>query len=645
MTLCKVVLCLLVVSMTVDARIIRMKKFGIEKTHMIGEERLPKKAAHRESKYECTNGKNPSKLGRKEYLDEFAKGPCTPLIIEGGLAGTKLKVKIDCDELKKYGKELFNDCGWKTCNEVLGKLIPVIMPESEYTVWVPPLVSPFTFISPFNGSKRCLAGLLGFRYDRVNNKLQVNPYKGVEVAPEGLTSSTRKSSSCGFDSISVLLSLFQNLDLKPYFKNFKTTLESRGYRSGLTMQALPYDWRGYMDKTEVNQKLRYIIKNLYQITGKKVSILAHSYGNLNTVNALRGISQSDKDNYIMRYFAVAPPFGGTPKTAKFLFGGEDEYLFYGFIGINFKTFKETLARFPAIFELMPRNSWVLFQNTPWMKSIVNRIEVENNRKPKYPLTSSEDIVDRILPSVTDTCYGNTWKNRDTSCSGGLNDLDDVGMIEGHKITSTNLYDMLKTYSFEDNADLLYNKDGRKTYDRLENPGVETVVIYSSISKTQSGFEYKANPKPRADKSSSGFINPDSETSSLGDGTVLTSSALLAPFKWAYEYENKVAGAKPIIFAEVCSTHNRASDVYVSRKERKSTENKYIGLDCRCHRKSDEEDCRHAEMLSDQHIVDFVLDSLMDYQTPSKARYFDKRSEKDVESYAENCNLLNENKFI
>lgn len=48
------------------------------------------------SDFICTNGKNPNVLTTKEYLIEFSKGPCAPLIIIPPLTGSKLVVKIDC---------------------------------------------------------------------------------------------------------------------------------------------------------------------------------------------------------------------------------------------------------------------------------------------------------------------------------------------------------------------------------------------------------------------------------------------------------------------------------------------------------------------------------------------------------------------
>lgn len=39
-------------------------------------------------------------MSEKEYLIEFSKGPCSPIIIIPGLTGTKLIVEINCEELR-----------------------------------------------------------------------------------------------------------------------------------------------------------------------------------------------------------------------------------------------------------------------------------------------------------------------------------------------------------------------------------------------------------------------------------------------------------------------------------------------------------------------------------------------------------------
>ena len=75
---------------------------------------------------------------------------------------------------------------------------------------------------------------------------------------------------------------------------------------------------------------------------------------------------------------------------------------------------------------------------------------------------------------------------------------------------------------------------------------------------------------------------------LGDGTVITASAVSPGIKWAWEFDNKKNNGKPINFVENCSTYKRRTSVYDDDKkadgsegERKVLKNAYFGINCDC----------------------------------------------------------------
>ena len=53
----------------------------------------------------------------KKMMVEFAKGPCSPVLILPGVLGSRLMVEIDCKVMKKYNSKIFNQCGWNACNK------------------------------------------------------------------------------------------------------------------------------------------------------------------------------------------------------------------------------------------------------------------------------------------------------------------------------------------------------------------------------------------------------------------------------------------------------------------------------------------------------------------------------------------------
>jgi hypothetical protein len=65
----------------------------------------------------CINKKDPSTLSDKEYLKEFAAGPCSPTMILPGLISTKLMVQIDCEELMDKNPKTFSACLWNGCKK------------------------------------------------------------------------------------------------------------------------------------------------------------------------------------------------------------------------------------------------------------------------------------------------------------------------------------------------------------------------------------------------------------------------------------------------------------------------------------------------------------------------------------------------
>jgi hypothetical protein len=49
------------------------------------------------------------------------------------------------------------------------------------------------------------------------------------------------------------------------------------------MQALPYDFRLAYQENELKHRFKGVISDMYKNLGKKVVIIAHSFGNLNTL--------------------------------------------------------------------------------------------------------------------------------------------------------------------------------------------------------------------------------------------------------------------------------------------------------------------------------------------------------------------------
>lgn len=585
------------------------------------------------SKNECTNGKGNLPYG--EYLKEFAKGPCTPVIVLPGIAGTKLMVNIDCPTLKASEPELFATCGWSTCTPSLFSTSP----KSEYSAWVPDIISPITLVALGSKHKSCFAGILGVKWRSDQEKYVIQDIKGVTIQPFGLTESTLSKSRCGFDAISSIMPVLDILTPKKYllYDSLRVELESRGYRAGLTMQAMPYDWRLSMHKNQVAQKMEKIIEKMNQVTGKKVSIVAHSFGNLNTLNVLSKMSQEKKDRLIKRYMAIAPPYLGSPGVWNMMIGGSNEYSVLH-MGITFWVMKRTLATFQGGFDLIPRNSWSMHKNEPWLQSIRKRVADEKGTPFTGSVSDADDIVKKLLPPISSRCYPNTWSGRSVYCDTGMEEFFNMGSIKGQTVHVDNMLESLKSYSYSATPAKLFELDRANTeYSKLANPGVETVLIYSTIKQTPREFHYNDDPRKYTVADDSTFLTPDRQLTGNGDGTVLATSVLYPGFKWAYEFMKGQSGAKPVVFAEACSNYGGVIDqVYQSGKT--VTKNQFQGIGCTCNSFSDSA-CDHVGLISESKVVNYVANSLADNLSANPKLFFDGQPDTKIADFVNTCSLL------
>lgn len=145
-------------------------------------------------------------------------------------------------------------------------------------------------------------------------------------------------------------------------------------------------------------------------------VVAHSFGNFQTLNNLWNLSQVEKDTLVARYIALAPPFSGAPKASKGPFGFDSDYsfgLWLTDLGLTPNMFRDTLAKFKGIYDLMLRNVFVKHQDKDWMKDINARFIYESNKGPK-PTSKTMSI----FPDVTETCNSG-FKNKDEYCKIGF----------------------------------------------------------------------------------------------------------------------------------------------------------------------------------------------------------------------------------
>ena len=102
-----------------------------------------------------------------------------------------------------------------------------------------------TVINPSDKNKKCFAGLMSINWQRntAGDLVQI-PLNGAVIKPMGLSKETRTNSRCGFDSNCEIVPLGALAPaIYSVYTQFREKLEARGYKIGLTLQAMPYDWR------------------------------------------------------------------------------------------------------------------------------------------------------------------------------------------------------------------------------------------------------------------------------------------------------------------------------------------------------------------------------------------------------------------
>jgi len=580
-----------------------------------------------DTNYPCLNGSVPSVLSSKMVLEIFANGPCSPVVLIPGIEDSRLIVEIDCHILKEQQPAVFEICGWTNC---LGGLHS---PKKEYLGWFPHVLSPMSIFTDDDNNKECWSGLAKTQYDVTDDSITLINSPGVKLRPAGLTPETYKKTDydCGMDAVCDLLPDIPNPADQQYFKTIRDKLTDMGYVSGLTMQAIPYDFRVNSGNDYIKDGFSKILQNLHKLTNKKVIIIAHSMGNIRTTKYLWDMDQAIKDEVIGTYVAIAPPYLGAGEMTNFLFCGTSEFSFAFKIGLNFKVFKEAIGDFTSLYELAPTQTFQTQRDQPWMKKILSRIDYEQGK--------SEDPIFDWLPKREDICF---TEYTNSKCSSGLYDYTDIGSMLGQPMTVNNFQSFVKEYSFSN-----IKGDGfkclDKRYETLPPLGVQMVLIYSTVVDTVGGTDFIKDPRDKTDQEEFCQINEDYTYRMVkGDGTVNSASAITPAIKWADDFDNSVANAKPVKIVQMCSSKNNRMDPYDEETSdgKKMNKNEYQGIECNCSQDKVKE-CTHDSMLWADGVLLYLQKTLITNESVELTPDIANKSKEEIESMVDMCNILYE----
>lgn len=220
--------------------------------------------------------------------------------------------------------------------------------------------------------------------------------RNVEIRFDGGFYNTRSDSQCGVNAVENILSrsFIQHFPESLWkkktniFGDLVENLEDIGYQKGFSLSAVPNDFRKFIKTNNfAYESLKFHIENMYQLTGKPVIIIAHSFGNLVTLNTLTK-DKSLKDK-IRKWIAIAPPFAGATKAIDNFLHGIDDFdtlIIPNFARSEFHKFGQfmMLKSIPTVYELKPNlnlyNQMQKPEYTDFKDAIIKRILLEKQCK-------------------------------------------------------------------------------------------------------------------------------------------------------------------------------------------------------------------------------------------------------------------------
>ena len=262
------------------------------------------------------------KLNKIDTNIQFILGKCNPIIFIPGIYATKLTLTINCGNLKNEENEKFMEmrifCGNSICKDDSIEEHPLFIS----------LLDPATTVLYTNTNK--YSACLGFFMQFYNNKNECPiddngnficyHSKNIQIGFYGSTSQSISNSKCGLNAVqnvvqsgNFIVDYIANSGVAKVYYNMIEKYRKMGFREGFSFSAIPFDYRGFLYKNNfAKEAFRYHINRLYKNTGKKIVIVAHSYGTLLTLSNLVG-DNKDLSNKIKKFIAVGGPFAGSSK--------------------------------------------------------------------------------------------------------------------------------------------------------------------------------------------------------------------------------------------------------------------------------------------------------------------------------------------
>lgn len=600
------------------------------------------RATNMQDNFECTSGKDPSQMSKKEYLLAFSQGACSPTVIIPALISTKLYVQIlDCEKFKNDLPQIFDQCGFTHCSKKAYEIWKSV-PESEYPLWFPNPLSPMSIFTAKAKRGMCLAQLISLKIDfskPIEDSLV--EHQSFRVRILGNTPGTKDKAACGDNAVINLLPFGRQSKGTKVWQFILNKLKKMGYVAGLTYQVIPYNWAKSMRNNELNHRFLPNIERLNRLTNKKVVILSQSYGNNNVYYQLLKMDKLKKQKMVKVWMAFGFPTLGSSESQANLVAGSDFLTFWkGTHGLKVEASVQFLDNTFSTFELQAIEPFDVFEGQSWFKAFTDRIAYE---KGEVEYSDSGFL---FLPRKEDTCSPAQYKFG-PNC--------ELRIFDSRRYPLVTIQN--KSYFAKDTRQLyldwFLNESLIKVYDHtihdrfyeLENPGVPTIPIILRTAWTVYSYNYTENireaiKQKRFAEHTKGYT--------AGDATVTTNSLYAGFLKWAFEFDNKlVDGAQPVKIVDFCSVYKTRDTPYDTQSDTNElmlTKNEFFGLKCECLGDTGPENCNHSLMISDAYLIELVANTLKARENGDSEEYreyLDGLSEQYLVDYSDKCVQLKE----
>lgn len=582
------------------------------------------------NKFICSGGIDPKTLTKREALNKFKESPCSPTVLLSGVGGNNLVVSIDCKELRKEHPVIFKSCGWNACSleEELPNKLHHRIPKEEYQIWIPDLKSPMSLFSPFQRHKDCFAMLFGPEYISDPNSasnLKYDRRKGARIYPLGLSKNSKgyEKNKCGVNSIVDFLNGIPNPKTSQYFHKIRNYLEGMGYIPGLTLQAFPYDFRLDAKNDRYQKRLLPVISRLKNLTGKKVTLMGHSLGNIRIASMLWDTSQKIKDSLIENYMAVAPPFLGSTSTILNLVCGNTAFELPMRLGLHMRSFKRTIGSFISVAQLLPSKIFTSAERPSWVPEMLEIAE----RYKKRELSDVElEFLNLPIQNFKD------WLKTDQ--------LENFGAFGGEDVKGLTLDQFITTDGVSDYSSKFIEAYDRR-FENIDSLGVPTVLVYSGEIKTPLKLHFNRRPLIATNGGNKFCVEGRDFVKYFGDGDscVPAATVQLVGLKWMADFAKGLPGAKPVKVFELGGNIQYSNTPFDAKSEQGKKiikENGFYSLKSDC--KKNVKNCEHTGMLFNNELIQLMENLLLVGQSV-EYHEGEEMDDGDLEDLVKNCKIL------